>query len=125
MAVDGENSIYYPPFWYGFTNTFIAILLLILTILVTIGIRWRDNYSGSTSYQIMFGISVFDIMQLIEHLISGIALMSEWDIPETLNYVCPRFGDVWRLDVAERVRYIPCGSSDDQPCISIRGTTAV
>ncbi|EYC01910.1 hypothetical protein Y032_0103g3533 [Ancylostoma ceylanicum] len=36
MVVAAVGSIYYPPFCYGFTNLFLAILLLILTVLVTV-----------------------------------------------------------------------------------------
>ncbi|KJH44319.1 hypothetical protein DICVIV_09661 [Dictyocaulus viviparus] len=48
-------------------------------------IRLEKNYRKWTSYQIMLWILLCDISQLIGHILSGISMLMEWDMPDILN----------------------------------------
>uniref|UniRef100_A0A1I7XGM7 G_PROTEIN_RECEP_F1_2 domain-containing protein n=1 Tax=Heterorhabditis bacteriophora TaxID=37862 RepID=A0A1I7XGM7_HETBA len=82
-----DNWNYYPPFWYGVTNVVLSLILLTLCILVMIAMRRHEEYKKSASSKIMFRIAIFDVIQLMAHMTSGISLIFTADMPEVMNTV--------------------------------------
>uniref|UniRef100_A0A7E4W8K4 G_PROTEIN_RECEP_F1_2 domain-containing protein n=1 Tax=Panagrellus redivivus TaxID=6233 RepID=A0A7E4W8K4_PANRE len=71
----------------GFIITFLATLFLTLNIIVLHLLNNRKSQFNSPVYEQLFHMAVNDSMQLSVHTLSGVCILLEYDLPESLNKV--------------------------------------